>query len=168
MNLSYCLIASIFIAASIYTTLSAKVCTPCVQFEASLNAEQLSMYKKVMEERQRIYIMGLVLGILFAFLFLYFNRHSLNPLKHGCVFVAITMTTQFFFYMLSPKKYGMISILKDPEQYKKWHAVHRYMQTRYYLGALLGMAGYFLFSYNLCESKKNGSYIFYTMPIRLP
>lgn len=160
MNLSYCLIASIFIAASIFTTLSAKVCKPCIEYEASLNADQLKMYKKVVEERQRIYITGLVLGVLFAFLFLYMNKHSLNPLKHSCVFVAIAMATQYLFYLLSPKKYTMVDALKDPEQYKKWWAVHKYMQSRYYLGALLGLAGYFLFSYNLCDSKKKDTYIF--------
>ena len=66
-SLSFCVIAAIFIGASIYTMITCKSCSPFVEYEQSLNEEQKQIYMKVVEERQKIYLTGLVLGSFLAF-----------------------------------------------------------------------------------------------------
>ena len=148
-TLSFCVIASIFIGASIYTMLTCKSCSPFLEYEQSLDAEQAQIYKSVLEERQKIYLNGLVLGTLLSFVYLYFNNMEFNPLTNSCVFVAIVLSTQYLYYTLYPKTHNMVTLMKNQSQLKKWHAVYKHMQHRYHLGMVLGLIGYFLLSYGL-------------------
>lgn len=148
-TLSFCVIAAIFIGASIYTMLTCKSCSPFLEYQQSLDAEQAQVYKNVVEERQHIYLTGLVLGTLLSFVYLYVNNLGLNPITNSCVFVSIALFTQYLYYVLYPKTHHMVTMMKDKSQLKKWHAVYKHMQYRYHLGMVLGLIGYFLLSYGL-------------------
>ena len=146
-SVSFCVIAAIFIGASIYTMVTCSTCSPFVEYEKSLDSEQLRMYKQIVTERKNIYLGGLVLGSLLALLYLYTNGLELGAVGNSCIFVAIAMSTQYLFYMLYPKSNYMVTSMKNEEQLNKWLAVYKHMQNRYHVGMLLGLVGYFLFAF---------------------
>lgn len=148
-NISYCLIATIFVVASVYTMLTCKHCSPFLEYEQSLSPQQKLIYEEIVSERQRIYLTGLILGTVLAFLYLYMNNLSLNPLENSCVFVAIAMLTQYFYYKFTPKSRMMLSYMQNQDQINKWLDVYNHMTFRYHFGMLLGLIGYFIFSYNI-------------------
>ena len=69
-----CIIAAIFIGASVYTMVTCPTCSPFIEYQQSLDEEQLKMYKQITNERRNIYLGGLVLGSLLAFLYMYSNN----------------------------------------------------------------------------------------------
>jgi|LakMenEpi03Aug12_release.lakeMendotaPanAssembly.Ray.scaffolds.fasta_scaffold513082_2 hypothetical protein len=146
-QLSYCAVAAIFIGASIYTMMTCKKCSPFLEFETSLTPQQKHMHSQIIKERERIYLSGLILGTLLAFVYLYGYGLSMNPLKSSCVFVAIALATQYIYYMLAPKSQYMVTEMNNKDQLEKWLAVYKHMQYRYHFGMVLGLIGYFLFAY---------------------
>lgn len=148
-SVAFCLVATIFVTASVYTMISCKTCSPFVEYEKSLNAEQLQVYHQVVKERQNIYLIGLVIGTLVAFIYLYTNGLGLNPLNNSCVFVAIALAIQYIVYTLYPKTNYMVTLMKNEDQLQKWLAVYKHMQTKYHIGMVLGCVGYFLFAYGI-------------------
>ena len=151
-NISFCVVAAIFLGASIYTMITCNKCSPFIEYEQSLNPEQKVLYKQIVEERQKIYLTGLVLGTILAFAYLYFNKLDLNPLKNSCIFVAIALITQYMYYMLYPKSAYMVNNLENKDQSSKWLAVYKTMQYKYHIGMILGLVGYFLLSYGLLKN----------------
>lgn len=145
----FCIIAALFIGASVYTIMTCKTCSPFVEYEESLNNEQKQIYKKIVNERQQIYLTGFVVGTVLGLLYLYVNNLGLSPLKHSCIFVAITLSIQYLYYMLYPKSNNMVTLMENREQLNKWHAVYKHMQYRYHIGMVLGIIGYFLFAYGI-------------------
>jgi uncharacterized protein YacL len=146
---SICAVAFVFIGASIFTMLTCKTCSPFIDYEKSLDVEQLEVYKQVVLERQKIYLHGLCLGAILAFCYLYFTGQSINPLTNSCIFVAIALFTQYCYYMLYPKSEYMVTLMKNKDQLQKWQNVNKHMQYRYHLGMVFGVIGYFLLSYGL-------------------
>jgi len=151
-NITFCVVAAIFLGASIYTIITCKQCSPFIEYEKSLNSEQKVLYTQIVEERQKIYLTGLILGTILAFAYLYFNKLDLNPLKHSCIFVAIALVTQYMYYMLYPKSAYMVNNLENKDQSSKWLAVYKTMQYKYHVGMILGLVGYFLLSYGLLKN----------------
>ena len=145
----FCIIAALFIGASIYTMLTCKSCSPFIEYEQSLNNEQKQAYQKIINERQQIYLTGLIFGTVLAFFYLYANGLELSPFKHSCIFVAIALFTQYLYYMVYPKSTNMVTLMENKDQLKKWHTVYKYMQYRYHIGMGLGLLGYFLFAYGI-------------------
>ena len=148
-SISSCLIASIFVAGSVYTMLSCKSCSPFLEYEQSLSPEQKAIYQKVVEERQKIYIYGLALGSLLALLYLYSTGLETSRMQASCIFVAIALATQYLYYMLSPKTFDMVTLMENKDQLTKYNNVYKHMQYRYHFGMLLGLIGYFLFAYGI-------------------
>jgi uncharacterized protein YacL len=148
-SISFCVIAAIFLGASIYTMITCSSCSPFLDYEQSLDEKQRTVYHKVVAERQRIYLTGLVLGTLLAFVYLYTNNLGISPFNNSCVFVSISLFTQYIYYILFPKSHNMVTIMNSKTQLEKWHAVYKHMQFRYHGGMVLGLIGYFLLAYGL-------------------
>ena len=57
--------------------------------------------------------------------------------------ICITMTTCFitnyFYYILSPKKDYMLNHISNEEQAKAWLIMYRSMQVYYHIGLVLGI-----------------------------
>jgi len=151
-SVAFCLVATVFVVASIYTMLTCKTCSPFIDYEQSLNPAQLAVYKQVVKERENIYLIGLVIGILFSFAYLYMNNLGLNPLNNSCIFVSIALTTQYLVYMLYPKTNYMVTLMENKDQLNKWLAVYKHMQYKYHIGMVLGFVGFFLFSYGVQQT----------------
>jgi len=142
-----CLIAAAFIGASIYTMTTCKDCPPFSDYTGSLLTPQKALYDKIKKERAQLHMKGLIFGVILALVYLYFNKNTLNPLKHSCIFTAIVGATQFFTYQLTPKSDYMVPYLLTINQRIQWLKVYKEMQHKYYMGMILGMVGYFILSY---------------------
>lgn len=151
LNISFCLVSAIFIGASIFTMLTCKTCTPFKDYYAVLNDEQKGIYKEVVDERQKSYIYGLVLGTVVGLIYLYFVRGTLNVISHSCGFTAVVLFTQYMFYQMYPKKVYMLQVLEAGDQIDKWLDVYKHMKFRYHYGMLLGLVGYLLLSYGVLK-----------------
>ena len=149
INISFCLISSIFIGASIFTMLTCKTCKPFKDYENALNNEQKVIYNDVIDSRQKIYIYGLVFGAIIGFIYLYFVKGTTNVISHSCAFATIVLFTQYIVYQLYPKKIWMLQVLNTGDQVDKWLDVYKHMKFRYHYGMLLGLAGYILLSYGI-------------------
>lgn len=148
-NIVFCIVAAAFIGASVYTMLTCESCPPFNQYKSSLSPELKQLHDKVAEERRNLYLMGLIIGTVLAFGYLWMNNLSLNPLKHSCTFVAIALVTQYMVYTLTPKKYHMLPNLKSSDQIQGWYNVYHHMKGRYHMGMILGVVGYFLLAWSI-------------------
>jgi hypothetical protein len=76
-----------------------------------------------------------------------------------CSVAAITLATNYFYYMLSPKSDWMVLHFNTQNQNQNnndaanWLRVYRGMQVNYHVGLVLGIAGTILLS-NAFYSKK--------------
>jgi uncharacterized protein YacL len=148
MHSSYCLLSFALIGASIFTMLGCKSCDPFIAYEESLDENQKEIYANILREREKIYLYGLILGILLSSLYLYFSNKSY--VKYNvCIFTSIILVTQYLFYMLYPKTHYMLEFMKNQDQVNKWLEVYKTMQNRYYLGGLFGIAGFLILGYYL-------------------
>jgi hypothetical protein len=155
MKIAYCLIAAIFLGASIMTTLKCATCGPYKDYLNSLTPEQKKTYQEVVDERKQIYFKGLILGFLLAWLY-YYNVSSINNVAiHTCAIVTIAMGTQYLVYQLHPKKQWMLNSLETREQIDGWLNVYKYMKAKYHWGMILGLIGFVLLAYgSLVQERK--------------
>ena len=147
MKFTYCLIASIFIGASIMTTLKCTDCAPFSSYNNTLNNEQKELYKQIKSERMNIYIKGMVLGCIIAAIYYYSVLGTEKTIEHTCALVSIIMGTQYLVYQLHPKTNWMLNSLTNREQIDEWLEVYKHMKGKYHMGMLLGIIGFGLLSY---------------------
>jgi uncharacterized membrane protein len=115
-------------------------CGSCSEFKESLSLEQQVKYKQVTKKRFRNYIVGLLIGIVFAAIYYYFFCRNNLSYGNSCIIISILLGTQYLYYMLAPKSY-IINELTNDDQRKKWLVVHKTMMFRYHLGFVLGVLG---------------------------
>ena len=64
---------------------------------------------------------------------------------------AITFTTNYLYYILSPKTTYMIQHLEYQKQIDEWLKIYRTMQVKYHIGLVLGICAIMIFGYaNRC------------------
>lgn len=140
-----CLIALVFIGASLYTSI--KHCIPCDKLKESFTEEQLSVYTQIVKERLYNYYIGLIIGIILALVYYKYSKdNEINKTSSICVYLAIILSTQFIYYMLVPKSKYMLDYI-DQEQIPLWLETYKNMKQNYYLGALFGIISYFILMY---------------------
>jgi len=148
-----CIIAIVFFIANIYVTLSADKSKLKYDFYNTLSSEDIERYEKIVRERRNIYFKGYGLGLLNSLLFLLLNKSykiNINNKLVVCVIGAITLLTNYFYYMLSPKSDYMIIHLNKSVQREQWLKINRYMQIRYHVGLILGIISSMFFANNFC------------------
>ena len=69
-----------------------------------------------------------------------------------CIVGAITLTVNYFYYMLAPKSDWMILHIDGDAQKKAWLHIYKKMQYNYHLGALLGLVGALFVGNVFCKS----------------
>lgn len=148
-QISPCLLGSGFLMASVYTMVGKEKSSAIAQFQESLSSGQKQIYQEIREERAKLYFRGLALGTVLGAAYLYFNRGGLGAIASSCIFTCIVMGTMTLFYRLSPKSTWMVEHLTTTNQIQLWNAVYKEMQTKYYLGFLMGLVGYVLIGYAL-------------------
>jgi hypothetical protein len=109
----------------------------------SLNKKQKEIYDGLTKERLRLYIQGLILGIVISVLYLYLFKNKLNTCNL-CNCLVITLGVGALYYLIYPKTDYIINYIQDEEQRKLWLDVYRNMQLKYYGGIAIGVIIYIL------------------------
>jgi hypothetical protein len=130
------------IGASVVTSLQCYECPPLSTFIASLDSNQLTTYKAIVEQRQKLYVYGLLLGIVLATMLFILTGFNMHPVLSGCLYAFIILVTQYAFYLYSPKLPAMKDNLTSDAQLKLWSDVYLRMRKRLYAGIILGFLGF--------------------------
>ena len=138
-----CGIASAFFGGMLFLSLNPYKYEILEQYLATLDENQLSIFRKIHKERMQIYLLGLVLGLLLGFIYLNVSK---NSVARTCTFVSIVMGVNYLFYMIYPKSTYMIKHLNNEKQITEWQNVYRTMQYRQYMGMVLGLVAYVIVS----------------------
>lgn len=105
----------------------------------SVSGEAAEAYEKISKERGTLYIVGIAIGLVVAFLVTstYGSKIS-NRFHRMTTFVAITLFIGVSFYSLYPKSDYMLNHIKNDKEAKAWMEVYKTMKTRYMIGLVLG------------------------------
>jgi hypothetical protein len=112
-------------------------------FLLTLNDDQKQKYKSIILERFRIYIFGMILGLLLGFSYIYI--YSEDKFK-VCKFVAIVLITKLTFYYFYPKSDFMLYHLTEREQVSAWTDLYRNYKNAWRNSLILAIISYILFS----------------------
>ena len=91
-------------------------------FLLTLNESQKMKYKDIIQERFKIYIFGMILGLVLGFLYIYIYIEDRFKV---CKFVAIVLVTKLTFYYFYPKSDFMLYHLTEKNQVSAWTDVYR-------------------------------------------
>lgn len=145
-----CGIATMFILASLFTSLFIEKVSVSQDFKNSLNDKQLKTYQEIVKNRQTLYLHGLLIGFIVSLVVIFGLRVNGSRVTTFCSVLAISFVVCYFYYILSPKQKYMVRELENQEQIDKWLQIYRLMQFRYHLGFALGLVGVAVFSQSFC------------------
>lgn len=151
-----CALAFGLIGASVFTTLSTHKKVLISDFMTTLNDEQRQTYEEISIYRLRLFLSGLAAGLILGFIYLYLSRNlkKITDLQTMCTFLLIVLGTQYFFYILAPKKKVMADVMTSQESIKEWYKINSYMSKMYHLGFLFGFIGYCILAYGVTYGAK--------------
>jgi uncharacterized protein YacL len=116
-----------------------------------VNEEAAVAYQKIAEERMKLYIQGLIIGLSLAMVFKYkFADGITNSFHRNALFILITLMTTKMYYMLMPKSDYMLNYVQNNEQSKEWLRIYNLMKSRYHTGFLVGAIATIPLSMSLC------------------
>jgi hypothetical protein len=153
-----CGIAATLLAGMAYCTYMGNRTQLMQDYLRTLTSDQQQTYAKIVEERRGIYLRGFGWGLLLSALLLGIHHHYLTMSRTVllCNVAAITLATNYFYYILSPKSDWMVLHFKNnnpnnnnPNNHSdaaNWLRVYRGMQVNYHVGLVLGIAGTVLLS----------------------
>jgi hypothetical protein len=148
-----CFISAIFIIGMTYMNYQVDKSQIILQYKAQLPDELQRMYEKITRERTKIYYQGYILGFILSLVIIlanYWSNHKmLSTTSLVCLVLATSFITNYFYYILSPKKNWMLDYIKTPAQTKAWLHMYRGMQVYYHSGLVLGIiaVGVFAFAF---------------------
>jgi len=144
-----CAIAFGLILASMFVCFDTKAKMLKHELVQTMCDEQKEIYKKIVHERFMLYIQGMVLGVVIAFIYLLMQKK--RDKMHVCAFFAIMLSVSYFYYILSKKSDWLVPHL-DQEQSAIWIQLYRECSYKYHLGFLVGLLGFSLLAYGgLCK-----------------
>jgi len=122
------------------------------KYKHQLPEELKSIYREIVNERTKIHYFGYFLGFLLSIIIIFYNtqiaKNKMGNLGMVCLVLAVSFTTNYFYYMLSPKSKWMLNEIKTQEQTKAWLVMYRHMQVYYHTSFVLGIIGTGLFAYS--------------------
>jgi hypothetical protein len=112
------------------------------KYQAQLPPDLQEIYKKIVDERARIYYFGYSLGFVLAAVIIIYNvrviKNKLSVTSTVCLAVVVSFLTSYFYYILTPKTAWMLESIKSPDQTEAWLKMYRGMQVYYHSGIVLG------------------------------
>ena len=115
-------------------------------FMLTLSEDQKIKYKDIIQERLKIYIFGMILGLILGFLYIYiYNEDKFKV----CKFVAIIMVSKLTFYYFYPKSDSMLYHLDKIEQFKAWLNIYRNYKNAWRNSLIIALISYILLSFSL-------------------
>lgn len=137
-----CALATIFVIASIFMTNMTQKNRTIQQYQSQLPSNLQNIYKKITDERQRIYYCGYALGLILSFIIIFYKTQKRLPMTNGtmvCTVITVSFITNYFYYSLSPKSTYMLEHINSPEQTKAWLTMYKAMQYYWHAGLVLGI-----------------------------
>ena len=147
-----CGIAITLLAGMAYCTYMGNRSELVKNYMRTLTPVQQQTYAKIAEERRGIYMRGFGWGLLLSALVLGIHHQYADMSRAGllCTVAAITLATNYFYYVLSPKSDWMVLHFNtnpnNNDDAANWLRVYRGMQVNYHVGLVLGIAGTVLLS----------------------
>jgi hypothetical protein len=121
-----------------------------LQYKSQLPEKLQKIYEQITTERTTIYYQGYVLGFILSLFIIFGNVYSdhklLSTTSMVCLVLAISFITNYFYYILSPKKKWMLNYIETPDQTKLWLQMYRGMQVYYHTGLVLGIIAVGIFA----------------------
>ena len=114
-------------------------------FLLTLNVDQKKKYKDIIQERFKIYIFGMILGLVLGFLYVYIYNEDRFKV---CKFVSIVLVTKLTFYYFYPKSDFMLYHLTETEQVSAWTDVYRNYKNAWRNSLILATISYILLSFS--------------------
>lgn len=148
--LSYCVLGAGLLFSSIVCMATSKNAGYHADFQNLLSPDQMNKYKDIVNERLSIYIQGLLIGVILG-LIVVSMLDRVSSLNRVCVFVVVALVFNVVYYLLMPKTSYMLQHLNSTEQINAWLRVYKVMRQRYILGFFVGIIGYAVFAYSLCD-----------------
>ena len=152
-----CAISAMFIIGMIYMNYSVARSQIILKYKLQLPKNLQNIYEKIIHERTSIYYHGYVLGFILSIFIILGNIYSENKILSTtsmvCLVLATSFITNYFYYILSPKKNWMLNYITTPEQTKAWLQMYRGMQVYYHTGLVLGIIAVGIFAYAFRSSK---------------
>lgn len=136
-----CLISSALFGSMLYMMLYYDKENIMMKFQSILNDKQNEIYQLIIKERMRLYIEGLIIGLLLGFIYLMYSKNSMFK---SCLFTLIVLGVNNGYYLLYPKSDYMVKYLETEEQRTAWLNVYTSMKHRCYIGMVLGAASYLI------------------------
>lgn len=114
----------------------------------TLNEKEMEMRKKVVDERKKIFLIANMCAILLVSLLIFSEFTLKNKMGNAWMYVAIYFLTEYFVYMLLPKKNWMLHSVENNQDALDWLKKYKYMSRNYHIGMLLGILAVGIFTYN--------------------
>lgn len=149
---TYCIIAGAFICASIFVCFLTDKKALHGSYLDDLSPDNKARYKFIVQERRKIYFQGFALGFALSVASLYWNNSKTkqNRITNICQVLAISFTTNYFYYILYPKTDYMAKYLETEKQRVAWLKIYKTMQFNYHFGFVLGLVGMFFVARAIC------------------
>ena len=146
-----CLISAVFIIGMIYMNYSVAKSEIILKYKSQLPENLQKIYEQITNERTTIFYQGYILGfILSLFIILgniYLGHKIQSTMSIVCLVLATSFITNYFYYILSPKKDWMLNYVKTMDQTKTWLQMYRGMQVYYHTGLVLGIIAIGIFAF---------------------
>ena len=137
-----CLIAVVLLSGTIATMITSKTSPNFRKFNETLTLEQQKLYKNITMERLRIYIEGMILGLITGLFGLSLLPKKVDNASKVCLFVIVCLMINMVYYRMYPKSNYMVKHLNTQEQKEAWLAIYKEMKYRHLFGMILGFGAY--------------------------
>ncbi len=114
-----------------------------------LDPQRAKVYSQIIQERSRLYIQGILIGLVVAAV-VQLQMQFKNNFHKTCTILGITLAFSVIYYILMPKSKYMLDYLKSPQEVKAWLNMYNTMKTRYLIGFLMGGFGALLLAKSMC------------------
>ena len=145
-----CSISAVFLIGMIYMNYAITKSEIILQYKSQLPEKFQKIYEQITNERTTIYYQGYVLGFILSLFIIFGNVYSdhklLSTTSMVCLVLAISFITNYFYYILSPKKKWMLNYIETPDQTKLWLQMYRGLQVYYHTGLVLGIIAVGIFA----------------------
>jgi len=146
-----CSISAVFLIGMIYMNYSVAKSQIIVKYKSQLPEKLQKIYEEITNERTTIYYQGYALGFILSLFIIIANVYSghkmLSTMSMVCLVLATSFITNYFYYILSPKKNWMLNYIETPDQTKLWLQMYRGMQVYYHTGLVLGIIAVSIFAH---------------------
>tara|TARA_B100000902_G_C27277017_1_gene899409 strand:- start:205 stop:651 length:447 start_codon:yes stop_codon:yes gene_type:complete len=148
MKVSFCLVGFTFLFSSIYMSILKQDKTIFQNFNRLLNPQQKEKYDYIVKERLFIYIFGMTLGLLSAYLYYINNKNDKYLI---CKLLTIVYVIKLAFYYFFPKSPLMLYSLNTKQQTDAWADIYTEMKNRWIVSLIVGFFGYLCLSFALSK-----------------